>query len=291
MPDVDRATKVISSPSGMLLQSRTWRSAGLSIALVPTMGALHDGHLSLVRRARADNDRVVVSVFVNPLQFDVSSDLARYPRDPKGDVAVLRDEGVDVVYMPSVDDMYPQGACTRVHVGHLSDVLEGAHRLGHYDGVATVVTKLFNSVLPERAYFGQKDAQQVAIIKRMARDLDTGIEVVVMPTVREADGLALSSRNARLSASERGVALVLSQALRATNELWLGGETDSSRLRAAMVAVLDSQPLAKADYAEVVDPEDFVSPGNLAVLAVWVGEVRLIDNHRLGQPMPSPAIS
>ena len=273
---------VVRTPAGMLSLARRWRGAGFSIGLVPTMGALHEGHLSLVRRARADNDRVVVSVFVNPLQFGPGEDFDRYPRRPERDLELLRSGGADTIFMPGVEAMYPPAATTRVRVAELGDVLEGAHRPGHFEGVATVVTKLFNAVTPDRAYFGQKDAQQAAVITRMARDLDSGVEIVVMPTVREPDGLALSSRNAYLSAEERRSALSLSSALRRANKLYSEGERDCSRLREAMLAVLETEPMVRPDYVEVVDAADFVSPGNLAVLAVRVGVTRLIDNHLLG---------
>lgn len=275
---------VVKSPAEMLSLARSWRAAGLSIGLVPTMGALHEGHLSLLRRARTDNDRVVVSVFVNPLQFGPGEDYGRYPRHPERDLELLHSGSADTVYMPGVEAMYPPAATTRVRVAELGDVLEGAHRPGHFEGVATVVTKLFNAVSPDRAYFGQKDAQQAVVITRMARDLDFGVEIVVMPTVREPDGLALSSRNAYLSPEERRAALTLSSALRRANELFSEGERDCSRLRAAMLAVLETEPLARPDYAEVVGPADFISPGNLALLAVRVGGTRLIDNHLLGEP-------
>ncbi len=281
--------EVVATPAKMRTLASGWRTEGLSVGLVPTMGALHEGHLSLVRRARADNERVVVSVFVNPLQFSPTEDFTRYPRQPERDLELLRTEGVDAVYVPGVEDMYPADATSRVRVAGLGDVLEGAHRPGHFEGVATVVTKLFNAATPDRAYFGQKDAQQAALITRMARDLDTGIEIVVLPTVREPDGLALSSRNVYLSAEERNAALALSRALRAANDLYLAGERDCERLRRAMVEVLDSEPAANPEYAEIVDPADFASPGYLAVLAVRIGNTRLIDNHPLGRPLAVPA--
>jgi pantoate--beta-alanine ligase len=265
-----------------------WHSAGQTVGLVPTMGALHEGHLSLVRRARDENDRVVVSVFVNPLQFGPGEDFETYPRRLEVDIAALAAERVDAAFLPSVTEMYPPGATTRVEVRGLDEVLEAMHRPGHFSGVATVVLKLFNAVRPDRAYFGQKDAQQAAIVGRLARDLDTGVEVRVCPTVREADGLALSSRNAYLSADERRAAIALSRALREANRAWLAGERDPARLSGAMRATLASEPLAAPDYAEVVDPQTFREPGPrsmLAVLAVRIGRTRLIDNHLLGQPL------
>jgi pantoate--beta-alanine ligase len=262
-----------------------WRRAGQSVGLVPTMGALHEGHLSLVRRARSQCDRVAVSIFVNPLQFGPAEDFEAYPRDSDRDLELLAKEGVDAAYLPSVDDMYPPGATTRVRVHGLDDKLEGAHRPGHFEGVATVVTKLLNAAKPHLAYFGQKDAQQVALIKRMARDLDIGVGIVVVPTVRDADGVALSSRNAYLSEDERRAARCLFGALRAANEAFGEGERDAVRLRQRLVAVLASEPLVRPDYAEVVDPTTFDSPGTLAVLAARIGRTRLIDNHPLGEPI------
>lgn len=265
---------------------RAWREAGESVGLVPTMGALHAGHLSLVARAAEQNDRIVVSAFVNPLQFGPMEDFVRYPRDPAGDVAKLAGAGVDAIYMPSVERMYPPDATTRVRVGGLGEVLEGARRPGHFEGVATVVAKLFNAVQPDRAYFGQKDAQQSVVVRRMARDLDFPVEIVVCPIVREPDGLALSSRNVYLSAEERNAAVSLSRALKAASGAWSSGVRDSARLKTVLREVLDAEPLAQTDYAEVIDPADFVSPGPLAVLAVQIGGTRLIDNHDLRNPFP-----
>jgi len=270
----------------MLAMSSGWRLAGHSVGLVPTMGALHAGHLSLIERARAENDRVAVSIFVNPLQFGPGEDFRRYPRRLEDDLGRLAEAGVDAAYTPGPDDMYPSGAATRVHVGRLAEVLEGAHRPGHFDGVATVVTKLFNAVRPDRAYFGQKDAQQVAIIKRLARDLDTGVVVVVAPTVRESDGLALSSRNVFLSSAERAAALSLSRALRTAGAAYAGGERDAVRLKAVLVQAMAAEPLTRVDYAEVVDPQTFEAPGTLAVIAARIGGTRLIDNHDLSGPFP-----
>ncbi len=250
---------------------------------MPTMGALHAGHLSLVERARSDNDRVVVSVFVNPLQFGPGEDFDRYPRRLDADLELLSSAGVDAVYTPSADVMYPRGASTRVVVHDLTETLEGSHRPGHFEGVTTVVMKLFEAVRPHRAYFGQKDAQQLAVVRRMARDLDTGIEVIGCPIVREADGLALSSRNLYLSPQARRAALVLNRALRAADDAYRGGERDFGALRSILHETLAQEPLAEVDYAELVDPESFRPPGDLAVLAVRVAGTRLIDNHQLGE--------
>jgi pantoate--beta-alanine ligase len=266
-----------------------WRRARRSVGLVPTMGALHAGHLSLVRAAAEENDRVVVSIFVNPLQFGPGEDFERYPRDFDRDRSALDGLGVEAVFAPRVEEMYPAGSTTRVRVGGLDEVLEGASRPGHFEGVATVVTKLFWAVRPDRAYFGQKDAQQAAVVTRLAAELNTGIEIRVCPIVREPDGVALSSRNAYLSKAEREAATVLSRALSGADEAYLGGERDDKVLRALLHARLAAEPLAATDYAEVVDPTDFRSPGRLAVLAVRIGSTRLIDNHLLGdrfQPLP-----
>jgi pantoate--beta-alanine ligase len=270
----------------MLAASRRWRREGDTIGLVPTMGALHAGHLSLVDAACKSNTKVVVSIFVNPIQFGPGEDFERYPRDPDRDAELLERAGVHAIYRPTVDAMYPPGASTRVAVHVVSEALEGAARPGHFDGVATVVTKLFGAVEPDRAYFGQKDAQQVAVVKRLARDLDTGVEIGVCPTVREADGLALSSRNAYLSAEERRAAASLSAALRQAAEAYELGERDPGSLSTALRSRLEAEPLARIDYAELVDPETFRPPGRLAVVAVRIGATRLIDNHDLGQSFP-----
>jgi pantoate--beta-alanine ligase len=271
----------------MLDASRRWRIEGKSIGLVPTMGALHAGHLSLVEASRRENDVVVVSVFVNPIQFGPNEDLDRYPRDWERDGKLLAEAEVDAVYRPSTEAMYPPGASTRVHVGEVSEPLEGAARPGHFEGVATVVTKLFTAVEPDRAYFGQKDAQQVAVVRRLARDLDLGVEIRVVPTVREPDGLALSSRNLYLDPAERRAAASLSAALREASTAYAAGERDPDRLRAVLLDRLSAEPLVTVDYAELVDPATFRKPGTLAVVAARVGKTRLIDNHEVSIPFPS----
>jgi pantoate--beta-alanine ligase len=273
----------------MRLASRRWRREGKSIGLVPTMGALHAGHLSLVEAARRENDLVVASVFVNPIQFGPNEDLARYPRDWDRDLSLLNEAEVDAVYRPSVEAMYPPDASTRVHLDGLAEPLEGAARPGHFEGVATVVTKLFGAVEPDRAYFGQKDAQQVAVVKRLVRDLDLGVDIRVGPTVRERDGLALSSRNVYLTSEERKAAASLSAALRQATAAYAEGERDAERLRGILHARLGAEPLVRIDYAEVVDPATFRKPGSLAVIAARIGETRLIDNHELTQPFPGQA--
>jgi pantoate--beta-alanine ligase len=275
---------IFGTPGAMLQASRDWRRQGRSIGLVPTMGALHPGHMSLVDLARRENDVVVVSSFVNPLQFGPTEDFTRYPRDQGRDAELLNAAGVRAIYQPSTEVMYRPDASTRVHVSGVSEPLEGRARPGHFEGVATVVTKLLAAVEPDRAYFGQKDAQQVAVVKRLVRDLDLGVEVRVGPTVREKDGLALSSRNAYLNEAERKAAVCLSAALRLAAQAYQAGERNPDRLRSTMLARLEAEPLATVDYAEVVDPATFRLPGSLAVLAVRIGKTRLIDNRDLSEP-------
>jgi pantoate--beta-alanine ligase len=287
----DTGADVIDTPSALLAAARRWRGDGKSIGLVPTMGALHAGHMRLVDIARQENEAVVVSVFVNPIQFGPNEDLARYPRDWDRDLEMLDGAEVDVIYRPSVEEMYPPGSSTRVHVDGVAEPLEGAARPGHFEGVATVVTKLFAAVEPDRAYFGQKDAQQVAVVKRLTGDLDLGVEIRVVSTVREPDGLALSSRNVYLKPEERTAALALSSALREAAAAYAAGERDPDRLRELLHAGLGAEPLVQLDYAEVVDPETFgpatfQKPGTLAVIAARVGKTRLIDNHDLAKPFP-----
>jgi pantoate--beta-alanine ligase len=253
------------------------------VGLVPTMGYLHEGHLSLVRAAREQNKHVVVSIFVNPTQFGPNEDFERYPRDTERDLSLLRAEGVDLVFMPSVEEIYPPGASTFVVVEGITDVLEGTHRPGHFRGVTTVVAMLFNIVQPKRAYFGQKDAQQLAVIRKFLRDLHRPIEIVGLPTVREPDGLAMSSRNAYLSPGERQAALVLSQALELAKERFDAGEREAERLRSAMRELIGQEPLAQIDYVSVADGETLqelerIERSALASLAVHIGNTRLIDN-------------
>ena len=268
----------------MLATSRGWRHEGHSIGLVPTMGALHAGHMSLVQRACQENAKVVVSTFVNPIQFGPKEDLERYPTTPDRDLELLQQAGVAVVYKPTAEVMYTPQATTRVKVFGVGETLEGAARPGHFEGVATVVAKLINSTEPDRAYFGQKDAQQVAVVKRLALDLDTGVKIVVCRTVREPDGLALSSRNAYLGPQERQSASCLSFALERAAKAYKAGERDLKELRRGILEVLQAEPLAKVDYLELVDPDTFIPPGTLAVMAVWIGKTRLIDNHDLATP-------
>ena len=257
--------------------------------LVPTMGALHEGHLSLVRQARSDNARVGVSIFVNPAQFHNPGDLATYPRDTERDLAFLRREGVDLVWTPSPDQVYPAGYQTYINVEEASRPLEGSARPGHFRGVATVVAKLMNVFEPQRVYFGQKDAQQVAVVRRMVDDLNFPLLVVSCPTVREPDGLAMSSRNVLLSPQARPNATCLIRALQAARDGFARGERQAEALRAAMRTIIDATPMARIDYLSVAHPQsltelDKVESTALLSLAVFVGEVRLIDNIVVGQP-------
>ena len=255
------------------------------LGLVPTMGALHEGHLALVRRAREENETLAVTIFINPTQFGPQEDLSAYPRDVDRDLELLRLEGTDLVFMPTVEDMYPPGFDTWVEVGGLADLLEGAHRPGHFRGVATVVAKLFNVIRPNRAYFGQKDGQQVAVIRKMVRDLDLELEVVVVPTVREADGLALSSRNVYLTEDQRRAAPVIYRALRAVESLWRQGERDGGRLRLEARRVLEGEPLVERVHyvsvanADTLEELEQVSGRRAMVsVAVQLGNTHLIDN-------------
>lgn len=259
------------------------RSAGRSIGFVPTMGYLHAGHLALAARARTENDVVVVSIFVNPTQFGPAEDLARYPRDLPRDLKLCEEAGVDLVFAPEPGEMYPAGFQTHVEVENLSRGLCGARRPGHFRGVATVVVKLFNIVQPTRAYFGEKDAQQLRVIRRLVRDLDLPLTIVPVPTVREPDGLAMSSRNVYLSAEERRAALVLYRALRLAEDLFARGERDAAAIAAGMEALIAAEPLARMDYLEVVDDETLepvqkLERPALVALAVYFGKTRLIDN-------------
>ena len=263
---------------------RAWKREGLSVGLVPTMGFLHEGHKSLIVRAAAENDRVVVSDFVNPTQFGPNEDLESYPRDFERDCALCEEAGAALVFHPEPSEMYAPDACTYVNMDALTHELCGLTRPIHFRGVCTVVSKLFNIVTPDRAYFGQKDAQQLAVIRRMVRDLNFGIEVVGCPIVREEDGLAKSSRNTYLSAEERAAALCLSRAVFAGQKMVEEGERDAERVLAAMRAVIEAEPLAKIDYVKMVDFDTIEQIARiedapvLCAMAVYVGETRLIDN-------------
>jgi pantoate--beta-alanine ligase len=257
------------------------------LGFVPTMGYLHEGHLELVRRARKENPSVAVSIFVNPTQFGPHEDFKQYPRDPERDLALLDKEGVDIVFMPPPEEMYPPDFNSWVEVGKITEKLEGAARPGHFRGVATVVARLFNIVRPDRAYFGQKDAQQLLVIKKMASDLDMGIEIIAVPTVREPDGLAMSSRNTYLNTEERKQAVVLYQALTLAQKLYADGEKDANALREQMTALIGQQPLAEIEYLSIADAGtldelDRVKPPALVSMAVRFGKTRLIDNVVVG---------
>ena len=267
------------------------RSARLSyggrVGLVPTMGYLHEGHLSLVRRAREECDHVVVSIFVNPTQFGPREDLSKYPRDLDRDLSLLEPLGVDLVWMPTAESMYPPGYQTWVEVEGITRPLEGSMRPGHFRGVTTVVAKLFNAVQPHKAYFGQKDAQQAAVIRQMTRDLNFPIEIVVCPIVREPDGLAMSSRNVYLDPEQRKAATVLSRSLRAAKEAYEKGERDAEKLRGKMKEVLAGEPLAEVQYVSCADYDtleelETVTGKALLSMAVFMGKTRLIDNEVLG---------
>jgi len=259
-----------------------------SVGLVPTMGYLHEGHLALVRRARADNQHVVVTIFVNPTQFGPQEDYQHYPRNPERDLRLLEQEGADVVFMPSVEEMYSPGFDAWVEVGEaLTGRLEGAARPGHFRGVTTVVAKLFEIVQAQRAYFGQKDGQQLAVIRKMVADLNMGVEIVGLPTVREPDGLAMSSRNVYLSPEERRAATVLWRSLGRARELFDGGERRAEVIRGEMRAVLASERLARVEYVSVADTEtlaelEAIEGLAMVSLAVRIGSTRLIDNVTVG---------
>jgi pantoate--beta-alanine ligase len=254
-----------------------------SVGFVPTMGYLHEGHLALVKQARIENSAVIVSIYVNPTQFGPREDFGAYPRELNRDLESLQKEGVDIVFVPSDDEMYPPEFSSWVDVEKVTGRLEGASRPGHFRGVATVVAKLFNIVQPTRAYFGQKDAQQAAVIKRMVADLNLGMEIVVVSTVRESDGLAMSSRNVYLSPEERQAATILFRVLSLARQLRQGGEKDAEKIRRQMTSLIKKEPLARIDYVSIADAETLeelnsVNRPALASLAVRIGKTRLIDN-------------
>jgi len=267
-----------------VLEMRAARAAlSEPVGLVPTMGVLHDGHLSLVRMARNENPSTVVSIFVNPTQFAPTEDLESYPRDLDRDLLLLEQEGVDVVFTPETDSVYASDHATWVDVEGITDRLEGAARPGHFRGVATVVVKLLNIVAPQRAYFGQKDAQQAVVLRRLIRDLDFPVEARIAATVREPDGLAMSSRNAYLSPEERRAATALHRSLQLAKRLWNKGERSSEKLRSAMTELLSAEPLLQPEYISIADPEtleelEAVDRRALVSLAVRIGRTRLIDN-------------
>ena len=268
---------------GMKAACRSVSQEGKKLGLVPTMGALHEGHLSLVRESKSQCDVTAVSIFVNPLQFGPTEDFAKYPRTLERDIALLEGLGVDLLFMPSVAEMYPPGAKTAVEVSDLSGRLDGGSRPGHFRGVTTVVCKLFEIVRPDRAFFGQKDAAQVAVLRKMVRDLDMDVEVAVCPIVREPDGLAMSSRNAYLNAEQRRQALVLSRSLQQVKLAFDAGECDAAKLTDVGTRVVAAEMGAKLDYFAIVDadtlaPVTHASRGTLIAVAAWLGTTRLIDN-------------
>lgn len=274
---------ILSDIKDVRSKVKEWKAQGLSVGLVPTMGYLHEGHESLIKRAVLENDKVVVSVFVNPTQFGPNEDLEDYPRDLDRDSNLCEKAGAELIFHPEPKEMYREGACTKVHVDGLTTGLCGKSRPIHFDGVCTVVSKLFNIIPADRAYFGEKDAQQLAVIKRMVRDLNFDIEIVGCPIIREEDGLAKSSRNTYLSTEERKAALVLSKSLSKAKEVINSGVTDVSIIKETICEIIEKEPCAKIDYVEIVDSEELVSVDKiekdvLIALAVYIGKTRLIDN-------------
>lgn len=276
--------KIISKPDEVQNIARKWKKDGISIGLVPTMGYLHDGHRSLIQRACHENDKVIVSIFVNPIQFGENEDLSSYPRDFEADAAMCREEGVAILFHPEPSDMYGDNFMSHVEVEKLTGILCGRTRPTHFRGVTTVVNKLFNISKADRAYFGEKDAQQLAVIRRMVTDLNIDIEICGCPTVREIDGLAKSSRNKYLSAEERKAATILSQALTIGRKMLDEGERDASKIKTAMISAIENEPLSNIDYVSIVDSNFLTTiPGTitdsvLVALAVKIGSTRLIDN-------------
>jgi len=284
-----RTMQVVSTIDGM--RRLRCQTNGRKVGFVPTMGYLHEGHLSLVRKARAENDLVVVSIFVNPTQFGPNEDFERYPRDTQRDLSLLQQENVDIVFMPSALDMYPEGFSSYIEVGPVTEVLEGAFRPGHFRGVATIVLKLFNAVQPHRAYFGQKDAQQLVVIRKLVQDLNVGVEIVSCPTIRETGGLAMSSRNVFLSPDERRAALVLFRCLSLAERLHRQGERDAGKLRDRLEGLIAREPLAHADYISIAHPQtlqefETIEGPALISLAIRIGVTRLIDNVTVGEKRP-----
>lgn len=275
--------KIVKTIEEVRAQVKAWRAEGLTVGLVPTMGYLHEGHQSLIARSVAENDRTVVSDFVNPIQFGPTEDLATYPRDIERDAALCESTGANLIFHPEADEMYAPDFCTYVDMDHLTKGLCGKTRPIHFRGVCTVVSKLFHIVQPDRAYFGQKDAQQLAVIRRMVRDLNMPLTIVGCPIIREEDGLAKSSRNTYLSAEERKAALCLSRALSKGKAAVEAGETDAAKVKAVITAEIEAEPLSRIDYVELVDwnnlePVDSTKGSILAAVAVYIGKTRLIDN-------------
>jgi len=278
--------EIVSTLTELQKRIHTWKKQGQKIGFVPTMGFLHEGHLSLVRESKRRSDVTVVSIFVNPKQFGPAEDYQVYPRDPERDRALLEREGVELVFYPPVEVMYPEGYKTYVEVEDLQDKLCGKSRPGHFRGVCTVVLKLFNLVQPDEAYFGWKDAQQVIILQKMVEDLNLPVKIVPLPLVRDHDGLALSSRNTYLSPEERRAALVLKKSLDLAEKLMVEGEREAGRIREKMIELISAEPLARIDYVEIVDLKtlerlETIGDQVLIALAVFIGRTRLIDNLRI----------
>lgn len=276
--------KIVHTVEEVRAEVKEWRKAGLSVGLVPTMGYLHEGHKSLIDRAVKENDKVVVSVFVNPMQFGPTEDLASYPRDLQRDAALCEDAGAALIFNPEPENMYSDDFSSFIDMNTLTKGLCGKTRPIHFRGVCTVVGKLFNIVQPDKAYFGQKDAQQLAVIRHMVNDLNFNLEIVGCPIIREADGLAKSSRNTYLNAEERQAALILSKSLERGRELIEAGEKDTIVIKKAITDMIETEPLAKIDYVEIVDwntlePVDTIEGPVLNAIAVYIGKTRLIDNH------------
>ncbi|MFX0548138.1 pantoate--beta-alanine ligase [Hathewaya histolytica] len=275
--------KILKSITEVRKQINEWKSEGYSVGLVPTMGYLHDGHKSLIEKAHSQNNKVIVSIFVNPIQFGPNEDYDKYPRDIEKDSKLCESAGADIIFNPEVSEMYPEEILTSVKLKDLTNGLCGAKRPGHFDGVCTVVSKLFNIVNPTRAYFGEKDAQQLAVIKKMVKDLNFNIEVVSCPIVREVDGLAKSSRNTYLSQDERNSALVLNKSLLEAKKEIEKGETSANKIKDLILSIISNEPVAKVDYVEVVnfntmkDTEKILNE-TLIAIAVYIGKTRLIDN-------------
>lgn len=275
--------QIIRDISSLRKAIKAARHADKTIGLVPTMGFLQEGHLSLIRQARRENDLVILSIFVNPIQFGMGEDFEEYPRDLEGDASLAEQNGCHIIYAPTVTEMYPNGYATFVDVEHLTEGLCGASRPGHFRGVTTVVAKLFNIVTPDHAYFGQKDAQQVLVIQRMAKDLNMDVDVVIMPTVREADGLAMSSRNTYLTPKQRTAATILFRSLREAEAKIKNGQRDTNAIIQFINQTIANEPLANIDYIAIVDTEELkpieiINGRTLIALAIRVGKTRLIDN-------------
>ncbi len=279
--------QIVSTINEVRAQVKEWKREGLIVGFVPTMGYLHEGHASLMKRARLDCDKVVASIFVNPMQFGANEDLDSYPRDLEADAKLCESIGVDLIFHPEVEEMYADGFCSFVDMNGLTKELCGKSRPIHFRGVCTVVSKLFHIVTPDKAFFGQKDAQQLAVIRRMVKDLNMDIEVVGCPIVREEDGLAKSSRNTYLNEEERKMALILSKTIRLGEKLAEDGMTNAKELVAAMKENLEKEPMAKIDYVEAVSMDtiekvDKIEGNVLVAMAVYIGKTRLIDNFIIG---------